>query len=55
MSLFSNFGKRFIEARQRQAQIHVNSVLSGFDDETLKRAGFDRKNLNASARAAYYL
>ncbi|MCG6857235.1 MAG: hypothetical protein LJE67_04135 [Salaquimonas sp.] len=36
---------RMISARERQARRYVNSALLHFDDETLSRAGFDRKEL----------
>ena len=41
------------ESRQRQAQRYVNSVLLQMDDETLRRAGYSRRELEASGRATY--
>ena len=36
---------RMIAARERQAQRYVNGALLAMDDETLRRAGYDRKTL----------
>lgn len=35
----------FIAAREREAERYVSRVLLGFDDETLRASGYDRKDL----------
>jgi hypothetical protein len=37
--------KRMIAARERQARRYVNATLLQFDDETLARAGYNRRAL----------
>lgn len=37
--------RAIVEARQRQAELHVNGVLLGLDDETLKKHGYDRAEI----------
>ncbi len=44
---------RVVEARQRQAQRYVNGVLLAMDDESLERAGYDRKVLERQESALY--
>ncbi|MCB1385068.1 MAG: hypothetical protein KDJ80_03930 [Nitratireductor sp.] len=51
MSLFANFGRRLIEARERQARAQVNAILSRLSDETLERAGLSRADIEPSAKA----
>ena len=52
MSFFSEVGRvtrrgfnQMIEARQRQAERYVNNALLSLDDETLRKAGYNRKNI----------
>lgn len=42
---FRNVLKAFVEARQREAERHVNGVLLSLDDETLKSHGYSRAEL----------
>ena len=44
---------RFIEAREHQARLYVNAHLLMLDDETLARAGFDRKELEKEGAVPY--
>lgn len=60
MSFFGNIGRatkdrinRLVEIRQRQAQRYVNGALLAFDDESLERAGYDRKALERHESALY--
>ena len=55
MSLFGDFGRKFIDARTRQAERHVSSVLLGMDDETIRKAGYTRSELKRKAGGAHYL
>lgn len=48
-SIFSGL----VEARQRQANRHVNGYLLSLDDETLKAYGYDRKKLAKAGSAIY--
>lgn len=49
---FRNAFRAFVEARQRQAELYVNGVLLGLDDETLKKHGYDRAEM--SRRGAFH-
>lgn len=58
MSFFSDVGRitrrgyeRVLNARQRQANRYVNGALLNLDDETLARAGYNRKDLQKRDRA----
>ncbi len=60
MSFFDNVSRatrvgmnRIVEARQRQAQRYVNGYLLAMDDESLRRAGYDRKTLENKESAFY--
>jgi hypothetical protein len=60
MSFFADIGRatryrfnRVVEARQRQAQRYVNGALLALDDESLERAGYDRKSLERLESALY--
>ncbi len=44
---------RIAAARQRQVQRYVNGYLLAMDDESLKRAGYDRKTLENRESAFY--
>ncbi|MEC9344330.1 MAG: hypothetical protein VYD64_10860 [Pseudomonadota bacterium] len=62
MSFFGEVGRmtrtgfdRMVTARERQARRYVNSTLLHFDDETLARAGYDRKELERQGSAFYPL
>ena len=46
---------RVISARERQARRYVNSALLNLDDETLSRAGFNRKELEKQGSSFYPL
>jgi hypothetical protein len=48
-TLFDNM----IAAREKHARLMVNSVLLAMDDETLQRAGYDRKKLMAEGSANF--
>ena len=39
MSMFGDFGKKMIAARQRQAERQVCATLLGLDEETIGKAG----------------
>lgn len=43
--LFRNVLRALIEARQREAEKYVNSVLLSLNDETLKSHGYTRAEL----------
>jgi uncharacterized protein YjeT (DUF2065 family) len=47
--------ERMIAARERQAKRYVTSALLNMDDETLRRAGYDRKSLRANGNTFLYL
>ncbi|MFK7902766.1 MAG: hypothetical protein AB8B49_07975 [Nitratireductor sp.] len=49
MSIFSNFGRKMVAARQKQVDRYVNTILLMHDDETLKAAGFKRENLRQNS------
>ncbi|MGB7285622.1 MAG: hypothetical protein WBC71_01710 [Salaquimonas sp.] len=55
MSIFGEFGRRIIAARQRQAQRQVNATLLTLDDEILRAGGYDRKELARNASSAINL
>lgn len=62
MSFFGDIGlatksrfNRVVVARQRQAQRYVNGALLALDDESLERAGYDRKALERQESALYPL
>ena len=44
MSIRTAFG-RMISARERHARMYVNAALLNLDDETLRRAGYEREEL----------
>lgn len=52
MGLRNTFG-RIIAARERQARRYVNGALLNMDDETLRRAGFNREDLKADGVTTY--
>ena len=52
MSIKTTFG-RMIEAREKQARRYVNVALLTLDDETLKRAGYNRKDIIAEGHTSY--
>lgn len=52
MSMFTEFGRRVINARQKHAERQVSAALLNFDDATLAKAGFDRVELRRKARGA---
>lgn len=51
---FRNTINAFLAARERQANQYVNGALLMLDDETLKAAGYDRRELSKRPSAAYY-
>ncbi|MFZ1813908.1 MAG: hypothetical protein WBO55_15325 [Rhizobiaceae bacterium] len=60
MSFFGEVGRaarngltRMIEARERQARLYVNSTLLSLDNETLARAGLNRKQLQKQGSIPY--
>lgn len=55
MSFFGEFGRRVIQARQKQAQRQVNAALLTLDDETLRERGYDRVKLARNASSTIYL
>ena len=44
---------RMVAAREKQARRYVNGALLNLDDETLTRAGFNRKELRAQGASNY--
>ncbi len=40
-------------AREKQAERQVSAVLLNFDDETLRKAGFNRADLARKANGAF--
>ena len=52
-SLLRRILTRFIEAREHQARLYVNAHLLMLDDETLTKAGFDRKELEKEGAVPY--
>ena len=62
MSFFGGVGRmtrsgfdRIISARERQVRRYVNGALLQLDDETLKRAGYSRVDLERQGSAYYPL
>ncbi len=62
MSFFSDVRRvarygfdRMVEARERQVRRYVNSALLQFDDETLSRAGLNRKEIERRGGGSNYL
>ncbi len=58
MSIFGEIGRatrtgwrRMLAARERQARRYANSILLQYDDETLARAGYNRKALEKQSAA----
>jgi len=54
MSVFGDFGRKVIAARQRQAERQVCATLLGLDDELIAKAGFTRAELQRKAAGAIY-
>ena len=54
MSMFPEFGRRVIRAREKQAERQVSAAMLHFDDATLAKAGFERATLVRKARGAFY-
>jgi hypothetical protein len=54
MSIFGNFGRRVIEAREKQARGYVYASMLSMDDETIKNAGFTRDELKRGASTRYH-
>ena len=52
MSIRSTFG-RMIAAREKQARRYVNGALLNLDDETLKKAGYSREELQKQGNFNY--
>ncbi len=50
MSVFGDFGRRVMKARQRQAERHVAATLLGFNDEVISQAGHTRAELERKAK-----
>lgn len=62
MSFFGEFTRatragfnRVIEARERQARRYVNGVMLTMDEETLVKAGVDRRALEKQGASFYPL
>lgn len=45
MSFFSDFGRRLMEARAREARRRVNDILLSMDDKSLSQLGYERAEL----------
>ena len=45
---------RMIQARERQARSYVRAAVAQMDDETLRRAGIDRKDVGRGTGAYPY-
>ena len=45
-TMLRNAYNGLIRARERQARSYAAGILLGLDDETLARAGFDRRSLS---------
>lgn len=54
MSMFTDFGRRVIRAREKQAERQVSAAMLNFDDATLAKAGLNRADLVRKARGAFY-
>lgn len=52
MGLRNTF-ERMMTARELQARRYVNGALLSMDDETLRAAGFNRKDLKAEGAIVY--
>ena len=50
---FRNAFDRMIAAREKQARSYVNAALMNLDDETLRRAGYDRAKLERSGARGF--
>ena len=53
MSIFTEFGRRVIRAREKQAERQVSAAMLHFDDATLEKAGVTRSELVRKARGAF--
>jgi hypothetical protein len=49
MSLFGTIGRSIVDARMKQARGQLYATLLDMDDEMLRKAGFDRKELRKGA------
>lgn len=49
----ANFGRRVVEAREREAARYVNTYLALMDDQTLERLGMTREEIDAAPKASY--
>lgn len=49
MSIFGDFGRKLVTAREKQVRRYVNGILLTQDDATLKAAGFDRAELKRNS------
>ena len=53
-SIFANFGRRMVEAREREAARYVNSHLVLMDDQTLERLGLTREEIECAPKSPCY-
>lgn len=53
MSVFGDFGRKVIASRQRQADRQVAATLLGLDEETIRRSGYTREELQRKAKGSY--
>lgn len=53
MSIFGDFGRKLVAAREKQVRRYVNGILLTQDDASLKAAGFDRDELKRNAQAPH--
>lgn len=49
MSLFGNMKRSFVESRMRRVKGQLYATLLEMDEETVRRAGFSRKELREGA------
>lgn len=54
VGVFANFGRRVVEAREREAARYVNSYLLLMDDQTLERLGLTREEIECSPKTPCY-
>jgi uncharacterized protein YjiS (DUF1127 family) len=50
----ANFGRRIVEAREREAARYVNSYLVLMDDQTLERLGLTREEIEVAPKTPCY-
>lgn len=58
MAMLGNIGngfQRFVQVREKQAQLSVHAYLATLDDSTLQRLGVNRANLKKGGRLNHFI